>query len=431
MSGLRDKLERLKRNHSDKPKPVALQEDDSGWGTVGVALETNAWGAFLISRRSFALNYRHGRYELGELAELGHELGVFGGPLEAERLLFFDTETTGLGVGAGNVAFMIGLGYYEGAEFHIEQLLIRNPAEEAAMLAYFNSLLSRFTHLVTYNGRTFDWPILKNRYVLHRMKLAHGQIRQLDFLYASRSLWRHTQSSCRLGQIEEKRLGFTRKDDTPGSLAPSLYFEYLANKRLEVLQGVFVHNEQDILSLAGLAIHLSRILGGKLHIEPMEAEDRYRTGLWLDKMGKSELAEQLFSHLLETSPSGRGSYAADLALHYKRRGDIRRAVQLWLEAVACAKDRAIAPLQPFLELAMYYEHRERDYAAALDYAEEALRQAQKRAALSRGNDSQAELCEQLRKRIDRLRHKNSRAIQKPAKTVRRRKKQAVEALTLF
>ncbi|UJF35968.1 ribonuclease H-like domain-containing protein [Paenibacillus hexagrammi] len=195
---------------------------------------------------------------------MGGELGCFHpdaeGGIRIEELLFFDTETTGLGVGAGNVPFLIGIGYYSAEQFVVEQLLIRNHAEEYAMLTYVQALMSRFSRLVSYNGRTFDWPLLKNRFIMNRIKIDDSHILQLDLLYPSRSLWRNTLPSCRLSKVEESRLDFERSDDVPGSMAPTLYFQYLAEQDPNILQGVLTHNEHDILTLAALSIHFGKLL---------------------------------------------------------------------------------------------------------------------------------------------------------------------------
>lgn len=98
-----------------------------------------------------------------------------------ERLLFMDTETTGLGHGAGNVPFMIGIGFYEGDRFTVEQMLIRHPGEEAAMLGYLQNKLKSRPVLISYNGKSFDWPIVKNRYIMNRMPLQAEPAGHIDF----------------------------------------------------------------------------------------------------------------------------------------------------------------------------------------------------------------------------------------------------------
>lgn len=412
-----------------------------GWEPIEAELVGDRQGAFVRRRRRYPLDHRHGSYRLGELTEHAgalaafHADGVGADGVTAERLLFFDTETTGLGVGAGNVPFMLGLGYYEADAFVVEQLMIRNPAEEAAMLAYVNGLLPRFTHLITYNGRSFDWPIVLSRYVLCRMEPPECELRQLDFLYPSRSLWQGTMPSCRLGAVEEERLGYERVGDVSGALAPTLYFHYLADGDAGPLYGVFVHNERDILSLAGLAIHLAYALSGQLPIAGLDGEQLYRLGLWLDKMGKPELAERALGLLLERPAGERRRMALGLAAYFKRKGELARAVALWKEAAQEARRQPFGEPDALVELAIAHEHRLRDPHAALRYAEEALRLAQQRASLLRRSAKPCPHCAELRHRVERLQRKCAAGggPQQPQQPRRRgaRKGQAVQAQTLF
>jgi uncharacterized protein YprB with RNaseH-like and TPR domain len=404
--------ERLQQQTSN---PLSTSDE---WLDMDVTLMTNEWGSFLNRKRTFSIQHKHGQYELAILAGCVQELQSFHPSSEVglEQLLFFDTETTGLGVGTGNVPFMIGIGYYEKEQFITEQFFIRNPAEELAMLRYFNTCLTRFSHVVSYNGRTFDWPIVHNRYVLNRMKLSNPDLLQLDFLYASRSFWKNTLSSCRLSKVEEERLGFSRLDDVPGSMAPTLYFQYLSEKRPSIMHGVFVHNEHDILSLAGLAIHFGLALRGELDYTTMEAEELFRIGVWQDKMGKTELAEKAFSQLLDRPSAQTSTHWLLLAAFYKKKGQEQKAVKLWSDYIALERNElAFTSVEPFIELAMYYEHRKKDYQTAYSLADKAFQQARRQASFlsmsmqrgfaNRPKSKQQELCDQLQKRLDRLRKK--------------------------
>jgi hypothetical protein len=255
------------------------------------------------------------------------------------------------------------------------------------------------------------------------MKLSNPGLLQLDLLYASRSFWRNTLPSCRLGKVEEERLGFTRLDDVPGSMAPTLYFQYLAERRPSLMQGLFVHNEHDILSLASLAIHFSLALSGKLEYGALEAEELFRIGVWLDKMDKSQFAEEAFAHLLARPSAQSSSHWLALAAFYKKKGAELKAVKLWSQYISMERNKlSFVPAEPYIELAMYFEHRIKDYAIALDHALKAYEQARKQASflrLSIGRSAsnnkpskQQDICEQLLKRIERLRKKLANEVTK-------------------
>lgn len=413
MTRLRDRLERMKRSGGGE---AAAERSDSGMPQVQ---SVNADSAFMLRETVYSADTRHGIYKLGELAEHAPVVDLAAKSYSAdralashERLLFLDTETTGLGSGAGNVPFMIGIGFYEGGTFVVRQLLARHAGEEAAMLAYLRGLLPRFSHIVTYNGRTFDWPVLQSRFVLNRLELEDCYI-QLDLLYMSRSLWRYSLESCRLGHVEEKKLGVARQSDIPGSLAPVLYFQYLAEGNADVLEGVFRHNELDILTLAALSIHMSRMLGGKLRLGELPPGELLRAGLWLDACGLAPLAEQAYAELLSRPLSARVPYAGQLAAVYKKKRRYDVALPLWEQAAASGRQslRGLSAdgIAPLVELAIYYEHQERRYDKALDYAEEALSRAEKRLSLRRSGNKERELIEQLEKRRARLLRKGGGA----------------------
>jgi uncharacterized protein YprB with RNaseH-like and TPR domain len=444
MSGLRERLSRLRGPEAAVAAAPPAPEAGCEWAQLGAHVATSPAGSFVMRRRTYGADSAHGKYRLRELADHVQQLSSFhdrDAVVRLEELLFFDTETTGLGVGTGNVPFLVGIGYYTGELFTVEQLFIRNPAEEHAMLIYLQELLARFTHIVSYNGRTFDWPILKNRYVLNRLKLDDSELLQLDLLYPSRSLWRNTLPSCRLSKVEESRLGFERVDDVPGSMAPTLYFQYLAEKNPAVLEGVFIHNEHDIVTLAALSIHFGKLLGGlnrdgaevdiestiAFNLSQMEFEELFRTGLWLEKMGRSALAElvlgklysRLTNELSSSSLSQTGGFQQPkafthsdeetalllLAAFYKKKGIYDRAVVLWRRWIE-AKSASIAlQLEPYLELAMYYEHREKNYRQALFYAEEAWAKLRRRRSLQRSDSKHVEAEEALERRIRRLKEK--------------------------
>ncbi|MBP1995229.1 ribonuclease H-like domain-containing protein [Paenibacillus eucommiae] len=422
MSSMRDRLNRLKKPEAAKA-PVLAAFNDDDWTMLDAHLESNEHGSFILRRRSYSLDSCHGKYRLGELADHVYELSCFhnSAAVQLDELLFFDTETTGLGVGAGNVPFMVGIGYYCVGQFIIEQLFMRNPSEELAMLLYLQEKLERYTHIVSYNGRTFDWPILKNRYVLNRLALDDSSLRHLDLLYPSRSLWRNSLPSCRLSMVEEERLGFTRHNDVPGSLAPTLYFQYLAEKNASVLSGLFVHNEHDIVSLAALSIHFAKLLSGECSqcnlsdtlsdTEWTSSEEEYRTAVWLEKMGRLELSSTVFDRLrtalLENQllNERNAEVLLLLAAYYKKKGMYQHSVKLWSRHIELKSNGIALNIEPLIELAMYYEHHEKNIHQALVYTEEAWEKLRLRRTLSRVERKQSDIEHAITRRMDRLKLK--------------------------
>ncbi|WP_442604055.1 ribonuclease H-like domain-containing protein [Paenibacillus sp. KN14-4R] len=389
----------------------------AGWRLLGAELVSNEWGSFILRRKVFSPSKFHGDYELRTIMECASALDAFqkeGKAIEShEQLLFFDTETTGLGVGAGNVPFLIGMGYYQGESIVMEQLFIRNASEERAMLQYFLERLTKCTHLVSYNGKSFDWPLVLNRLVLNRMVSDCPELHHIDLLHASRSVWKHTLPTCKLSTVEEDRLGVHRHDDVPGSLAPVLYFQYLAEGNPTLLSGIFDHNELDVLSLASLAIHFAQLLEGKVLSSAVPTEERFRCALWLEKMGRVDLAnermDELFQEIVlsctETNRIWRSDVPIQLAAWYKKRGLFKHAVVLWQRLIDFRTDQFGILIEPFVELAMYYEHRERNLGRALDYAQTGEQMLRKRKVLNRRSGTDTTPLSELTHRINRLKRK--------------------------
>ncbi|MBK6432579.1 ribonuclease H-like domain-containing protein [Candidatus Amarolinea dominans] len=201
------------------------------------------------------------------------------------RAAFLDTETSGLGGGAGTYAFMIGVGVFEPSSgppvsqeeasapappaFKVRQFFMRSEREERAVLHALAGVLDAATSLVSFNGRAFDLPLLTNRFIMHRQTPRLTTAPHLDLLHPARRVWRQRLPSCALSSLETQILGLRRDQaDVPGWLIPSLYFQYLQTGDAQDLVGVFYHNLEDILSMVTLASTLTRLLA-----DPWAGED--------------------------------------------------------------------------------------------------------------------------------------------------------------
>ncbi|MBB1089623.1 ribonuclease H-like domain-containing protein [Lysobacter sp. SG-8] len=173
------------------------------------------------------------------------------------RLLFFDTETTGLAGGTGTRAFQIGAADWHAGHLRVRQLLMTSMAAEPAMLREFARWLEPRTVLCSYNGRCYDAPLLKTRYRLARMVEPLGKLDHLDLLFPTRRFHKGRWENCRLGTIERRLLGIVREDDLPGSQAPAAWLSYLRGGAAADLRRVCAHNHQDVVTLARLLLSLA------------------------------------------------------------------------------------------------------------------------------------------------------------------------------
>lgn len=184
-----------------------------------------------------------------------HHAGT--GPIAAERILAFDTETTGLAGGSGTRAFLIGAADWHDGCLRLRQLLITTMAAEAMMLDRFAEWCGRDRVLVSYNGKCYDAPLLAARYRLARRANPLVGLMHLDLLHPARRRWRGVYENCRLATIERHVLGVLREDDLPGAEAPAAWLTYLRGGAAANLRRVATHNASDLTSLAGLLLRMA------------------------------------------------------------------------------------------------------------------------------------------------------------------------------
>lgn len=280
-----------------------------------------------------------------------------------EDILFLDTETTGLSGGAGTVAFLVGVGYFEKDALIIEQYLMRDYDEEVYVLQKVQEQMCKRRILCTFNGITFDLPLLRSRGIMQRIRMPEPQW-HIDLLHAARRVWKLRLKKCNLTALEEAVLGRERVDDLPGAMVPERYFRFLKEKNMELLEDVLRHNEQDIASLSGI---LQKLLC--LHAAPLDAEyeeDIYSLGRIYERRGNAEYARKCYR------ASSKGSTVfisqTSLAENLRKAGEYQGAVRAY-EAALRAKH---GDLNTHIALAKLYEHRMKNLDAALRHTRQAL-----------------------------------------------------------
>ena len=310
------------------------------------------------------------------------------------RLLFLDTETTGLSGGAGTLAFEIGVGYLTPQGMVIRQYVMRDYGEEGAMLAEIASLFGRSDAVVTFNGKSFDLPLLESRMIMQRIRLKVTDWPHLDLLHACRRVYKLRLGRCNLTALEAAVLGNEREDDLPGALVPQRYFDYLKTGEFALLEDVLRHNLQDVQSLAELTGHLCAVFREPQGLE--HPEDLFGVGRTLLRGGHTEQARRCFRILGHSTLSPQAHM--HLAASYKKGREWEQAIETCRTMIAAGE----GGIWPYVELAKYYEHIARDIPAALRCANGAMAYALNTAPL-RGEDEQE--TQRLTRRIDRLRRK--------------------------
>ena len=250
VSSLGRQLAYVKMHSSRRAEDVAAIQGEE---------EVTSLGRHLVVRNAYDGDHYHGSVRLSRFSctDLQRFMSVMrsrGNVFSRDSLVFLDTETTGIQGGTGMVPFLVGLGYFEGDDFHMVQYFMRDFDEEPSMLLAIEDLLQRFKVVVTYNGSSFDVPLLETRFTLARLNSPFETLAHLDLLPGARRLWRQGHGSCRLAALENKIVSFLRGHDIPGGMIPQAYFEFLNGRGSSVMNAVLKHNVHDVLSLAALTI---------------------------------------------------------------------------------------------------------------------------------------------------------------------------------
>jgi uncharacterized protein YprB with RNaseH-like and TPR domain len=364
----------------------------------------NSQGACVLTSSVYPWDYQHGKVtfkrksdfsliaQAGKAREIRDE--------ELSKLLFIDTETTGLAGGTGTFAFLVGMGYFSDNGFELKQFIIRDPTEESAMLLEIANLFESFSGIVSFNGKSFDLPLLKTRYLLNRMPLPFEEKSHLDLLFLSRKLWKNRLRSRALQDLEQEILDLPRtEEEVPGWMIPEIYFDYLRSGNPEPLKGVIYHNGMDIVSLAALFLYISDSFEHLSVDEEIHPIDYFSIGQVFFDLDLFDIAEKIFldcitlpslpdeMHLLSLKYTG--------AL-YKNQNNLEAALPLWQDA------SAMDDVDSSIELAKYYEHTAREYRSALDWTERACASLSKKGY---HNYQDRQLIKEIEKRMERLTQK--------------------------
>jgi len=395
----KEKLERL----------IRLTGERKARGPAAPPFEPLPREPLQFTENGFPLEARYGRVKIASGLEIGGDvlscLSQDEGfrDLDLSTALFIDLETTGLSGGTGVVPFNVGLGYYRGDRFVVAQYFLGELADEGRMIQELARFFQEmdFRSVVTFNGKGFDIPLLETRFILHRQPFRLGSLPHLDFLFAARRLWSHKLESCRLYHLALEVVRADRSEDIPSAEIPWRYFQYLKTGNRELVEPILYHNQEDILSLLAVVILGARIFSDREEACTGDAMDFFGAGKVLERMGDEEGAVRFFQRALSGRLPDEVSLEARrrLSLHFKRRGEWEKAVPIWKE-MAASRLLTTAQLFSFRELAMYLEHRMKDFEEARKVAEEGY-------ILAMGNSTAYE--RDFSYRLERLKRKLKRA----------------------
>lgn len=377
MASLADKLKSLGVQHGARnlaQPPRRLADPHPIEAVVSGAFQATLHGDIFTVEQSYPKGYQHGRVGVwGEISRqeiAGWAQDVRIAECSLEQFTFLDTETTGLAGGTGTYAFLIGVGRFEGGTFRVAQFFMRDPGEERAILSALAEFLAPCQTLVTFNGKSFDAPLLNARYIVNGEEPPLAELAHLDLLALARRLWPERLASRRLIDLEIDILEMVRtEEDVPGWAIPSMYFDYLRSGDARPLGRIFYHNAMDIAAMAALLNQMARMLADPLGEAIEHALDLIALGKLYEGLSQFDLAEQLFSEGMRRQDLPEEHYweaQRRLSFLYKRQERLAAAVEVWQLAAAGGQ------IYAHVELAKFYEHRQRDYGQALIWTEAAL-----------------------------------------------------------
>jgi uncharacterized protein len=342
---------------------------------VSGELVTTSLGETFKRVETFDTNYRHGKVDLNQfntpltMLKWAHCTET-GNANDKSSFVFLDTETTGLSGGTGTLAFMVGIGFFNSQSgFQLEQYFLRDPVEEQALLGALAEQLGNFGFIVTYNGKSFDVPLLKTRFVLQGIAHPFDGLQHLDLLPLSRRLWRNRLESRTLQNLEVQILGtFRTQEEIPGWLIPQMYYDYLRSADARPMKGVFYHNAMDILSLTALFTHINNLFDDIDAQSALVGADAAALARLYEDMNEEDKSINLYASALSRGVSQDLFFVSleRYASLYRRSGQWEKAVELW--EIGAGRTH----LPSVIALAKYYEHRAIDLQRALDWVEKGV-----------------------------------------------------------
>jgi len=283
--------------------------------------------------------------------------------------LFIDTETTGLSSGTGTIPFLIGFGYFDQTGFKLGQLILENPSNEPAQLVEFSKVLHNFENTITFNGKSFDLPLIHTRFALNKIPDTLNRFSHIDLLHLSRKIWKSRLADRSLKELEKHILHYTRSsEEVLGWMIPQIYFDYLKSGDGTLLKNVSYHNAIDVVSMAALYIKINIMLNDLLDRQTIDHSDLFAIGQMYEQINENEKALIIYNTCF-SSTKFRGNELLNLCRHmavlYRKQEKWNEAINFWN---ICAE---LDDMEACISLAKYNEHIIKNIGEAIGWIEKA------------------------------------------------------------
>jgi uncharacterized protein YprB with RNaseH-like and TPR domain len=331
---------------------------------------------------------------------------------DPRQWLFLDTETTGIMGGTGTYPFMVGIAWWDAGGLDVEQFFMRDHGDEHALLVTLAERMAERCVLVTFNGKSFDWPLLETRYRMTRRLKPSAPKAHLDFLHPARNLWRLRIGSVRLWELERHVLGWNRGPDLVSELIPEIYFDFLRGGPPEPVVPIFLHNQMDLRGLAALSSRIVSLLA-EHDAEEKDGFELFGLSRICEQRGETKRARKHYAQslaLAELPVESDRAAKRSLARLAKREGDLTLASDLWKGMLGSSREG----LEAYEQLAIYYERHNREPHRAAEVSRDALSELQKAKRLGIiGTGAYQKMRAQFEKRLARVERKAGNLPLKP------------------
>lgn len=288
---------------------------------------------------------------------------------DIKEILFIDTETTGLAGGTGTYAFMIGLGFLNAGKFQTVQLFMPGFADEPALLSTLAEYVSNYKYIVSFNGKTFDIPLLQTRHQMTGIKDPFIGKPHVDLLHPSRAIWKKRLSSCSLQSIEANIFSFVREDDIPGEMIPEIYFNFVRRGETALIEKVFFHNELDIVSMMKLIEIVGSVFDNPDSQHFNDPIEQLCVGKYLANKGFINESLAYCAKAKDTpNKNMRDEASFTLGSLYKKIGDIDGAIYHFADI----EQNNSQKINALIEQAKHFEHKSKDLEKALEFTSKAI-----------------------------------------------------------
>jgi hypothetical protein len=283
--------------------------------------------------------------------------------------IFIDTETTGLSGGTGTIPFLIGFGYFDQSGFKLGQLILENPKNEPAQLVEFTKVLQLFENTITFNGKSFDLPLIHTRFTLNKIPDPFVRFSHIDLLHLSRKIWKSRLADRSLKELEKHILHYSRSsDEVPGWMIPQIYFDFLKSGDGTLLRNVSYHNAIDVVSMAALYIKINQMLNDTLDRQNIDLSDLFSIGQMYEQINENEKALNIYN-ICFTSSKFHGIDLINLCRHmavlHKKQENWSDASNYW---TICTE---LDDMESCIALAKYNEHIVKNSSEALEWVSRA------------------------------------------------------------